>query len=78
MGERQLSVLAVSFMPYNFLNFWRSRSSAAIMPLIRLSAAASVTYTEADGEPTTEDYDVVCWAVGQRVESPESWPFPRD
>ena len=43
-----------------------------------VSAAASVTYTEADGEPTTEDYDVVCWAVGQRVESPESWPFPRD
>ena len=43
-----------------------------------VSAAASVTYTEGDGEPTTEDYDVVCWAVGQRVESPESWPFPRD
>ena len=40
--ERPTLVLATSLMPYIFLNFWRSRSSAAIMPLTRLSAAASV------------------------------------
>lgn len=44
-----------------------------------LPSAASLTFTSpaAEGE-TTEEYDAVCWAVGQRVESPEAWPFPRD
>ena len=43
-----------------------------------LPSAASLTYAEGDFESRTEEYDVVCWAVGQRVEAPESWPFPRD
>lgn len=42
------------------------------------SSAASLTLRSPDGGETTEDYDAVCWAVGQRVESPEAWPFPRD
>ena len=44
----------------------------------RLPSAATLTYAEGDFESRTEEYDVVCWAVGQRVEAPESWPFPRD
>ena len=47
-------------------------------PDARLPSAASLTYAEGDFDSRTEDYDVVCWAVGQRVEAPESWPFPRD
>jgi NADH dehydrogenase FAD-containing subunit len=42
-----------------------------------LPSAASLTLTSSVGE-STEDFDIVCWAVGQRVESPDSWPFPRD
>ena len=45
-------------------------------PDARLPSAASLTYAEGDFDSRTEDYDVVCWAVGQRVEAPESWPFP--
>ena len=47
-------------------------------PDARLPSAASLTYAQGDFDSRTEDYDVVCWAVGQRVEAPESWPFPRD
>ena len=49
------------------------------------STSTSVSFTEGVGgaeekrvEEKTEEYDVVCWAVGQRVESPEAWPFPTD
>ena len=53
-------------------------SGVSSPPDARIASAASLTYAEGDFESRTEDYDVVCWAVGQRVEAPESWPFPRD
>ena len=39
-------------------------------------ARAALAWTEA-GEERLDEFDVVCWTVGQKVESPETWPFPR-
>ena len=49
---------------------------AATAPDPLAPARATLAWTEA-GEERLGEYDAVCWTVGQKVESPESWPFPR-
>ena len=53
-----------------------TRVGAATTPDPLAPARAALAWTEA-GEERLDEFDVVCWTVGQKVESPETWPFPR-
>lgn len=40
----------------------------------RVSTAASVTLVDERGDERNETYDIVCWTIGQRAETPTEWP----
>ena len=39
-----------------------------------VSTASSVTLVDVHGEEREEIYDIVCWTIGQRAETPREWP----
>ena len=39
------------------------------------SVATKVTMNDANGEESEQMYDLVCWTVGQRAETPSDWPL---
>jgi NADH:ubiquinone reductase (non-electrogenic) len=39
-----------------------------------VSTASKITLADDDGTEGVETYDLVCWTVGQRAETPSDWP----